>query len=145
MICADGNKRQKTSYREFIPVQFGASRQIDGRVCISRRVEVAFCGIGGCLLLGACKYPYGGRVGSRRVASAENESTGDYADGRRFANAGWRSVRYLLAVVSRLRARISPIYRSRGRSRSDSRMACFEAYMETPTAVGRGHEKGTIL
>lgn len=137
MICADGNKRQKTSYREFIPVQFGASRQIDGRVCISRRVEVAFCGIGGYLLLGACKYPYGGRVGSRRVASAENGAAGDCADGRRTANAGRRSVRRLLVAVPGLPAGISSRYRSRGRTRTDNRVAYFEINVEALTAVDR--------
>lgn len=166
MICADGNKRQKTSYREFIPVQSRSLFEIVGGVGIARRIEVAFCGIGDRLLLGAYKYAHSGRGGSRRVASAENGAPGDCADGRRVANAGRRSVRRLLAAVPGLPARISPRYRNGSRSRSDSRVVCFETYLgvpdrsgsgprETPprwvrdydngTAVGRGHEKGTIL
>lgn len=137
MICADGNKRQKTSYREFIPVQSRSLPEVVGGVGISRRIEVAFFGIGCYLFLGACKYPYGGRVGSRRVASAENGAAGDCADGRRVANAGRRSVRHMLAAVPGLPARISPRYRNGSRSRSDSRVACFETYLETSTAVGR--------
>ena len=125
MSCDEQTKdRVKNSYREFIPVQSRSLSEIVGGVGFSRRIEVSLCGIGDCLLLGACKYPYGGRVGSRRVASAENGETCDCADGRRVANAGRRSVRHMLASVPGLPARISPRDWAGGRPRNDFGLAC---------------------
>ena len=141
-MCRNEQRKIKDPCWEFIPVQSRSLPEVVGGVGISRRIEVAFCGIEDCLLLGAFEYPYGGRVGSRRIASAENGAPGDCADGRRVANAGRRSVRRLLASVPRLPARISPCYWNGGRSRSDSRVACFETYLGVPDRSGSGPREG---
>lgn len=143
MSCDEQTKdRVKNSYREFIPVQSRSLPEVVGGVGISRRIEVAPCRIGGHLLLGTFEYSQVGRVGSRRVASDENGAAGDCADGRRTANAGRRSVRHMLVVVPRLRARISPSYRNGGRPQSDSRVACFETCLGVPDRSGSGPREG---
>ena len=131
----------KNSYRKFIPVRSRSLCQIDGRVGFACRVEGKSCRIGSRVFLGAFKYAHIGRGNPRCVASAENGTARDYADGRRTANAGRRSVRHMLVVVPRLRARVSPSYRSRGRTRTDNRVAYFEINVEALTAVDQGYEK----
>lgn len=93
MICANENKAVRKDFDwEFIPVQSSAMRKADGGIAFYIGAKGEAGGIGSRIVLGAFKYSYGGRVGSRCVSPAKGGAPRNYVVVRRLANVRRRCV-----------------------------------------------------